>query len=158
MGPTGVRILAAPFIIGFVNKYKYSYPIYVAMTIGSTMYTFVDWRTRSDGTPTYVVAPKGDLWGSQETHDLSDVLREIVSETQSPRIVMDMHFSEYVNSTGWCVVLNAHLQAKEKDGGLSITNAGEKLRNALLINRLCYVFDVYHSVEDALEPTRLLKR
>jgi anti-sigma B factor antagonist len=87
----------------------------------------------------------------------SQVFHEKMDEQiQSGRkwIILDLSRVIGMSSTGLGILIWAHRTAKEKGVLLKIAHLSEKVRSVLQITRLNSVFEIYDSVEAAIQTTK----
>jgi anti-sigma B factor antagonist len=97
----------------------------------------------------WVLTPKRDLMGGEETRDLEQAIRE-VADAGPPRIVIDVGRISYLNSTGLGSLVSAHMACQNRQGFLRLSNTSKRIKNLFIITKLAFVFETFDSVEEAL--------
>ena len=97
----------------------------------------------------WVLTPKKDLMGGDETAELEQAIRSIGTEG-TPRIVIDFARVSYMNSTGLGMLVSAHMACRNREGVLRLANISKRINNVFLITKLAFVFDTFDSVEEAV--------
>jgi len=98
---------------------------------------------------TWVLTPRKDLMGGEETRVLEQAVREIVAEG-TPKIVCDLGRISYMNSTGLGSLVAAHMSCRNREGTLRLANISKRIRSIFLITKLAFVFETFDSVDEAL--------
>ena len=97
----------------------------------------------------WVLTPRKDLMGGEETRQLEQGIREIVAEGV-PRIVVDLGRISYLNSTGLGSLVAAHMSCQNRQGFLRLANISKRIHNLFIITKLAFVFETFDSVDEAL--------
>lgn len=66
------------------------------------------------------------------------------------RIVIDLQFVNYANSSGLGALVQAHLRAQELDGGMVLLNVSKRIANVLDITKLSQVFVTAETEDQAI--------
>jgi anti-sigma B factor antagonist len=98
---------------------------------------------------TWVLTPRKDLMGGEETAELGQVIKDIVA-AGVPRIVVDLGRISYLNSTGLGALVSAHMSCQNRQGFLRLANISKRIHNLFIITKLAFVFETFDSVEEAL--------
>jgi anti-sigma B factor antagonist len=98
----------------------------------------------------YVLTPRKNLQGGEETKDLQQAVTDIVAEG-TPRVVVDLGKISYLNSVGLGALVGAHTSCSNRQGWLRIARVGTRIKNLFLVTKLTLVFDSYDSVEEAID-------
>ena len=106
----------------------------------------VDIEKRGD---IFVLTPKKDLSGGEETRELERSIKEIV-EQGPPQIVVDLGRVSYINSAGLGSLVAAHTSCKNREGWMRLARTGKRIKNLFLITKLTFVFETFESVDDAV--------
>lgn len=97
----------------------------------------------------YVLTPRKNLSGGDETAELQAVVHEIV-EKGAPKIIVDLGNVSYINSTGLGALIAMHTSCKNRQGMLRLARIGKRIESLFLITKLSLVFETFDSVEGAL--------
>jgi anti-sigma B factor antagonist len=97
----------------------------------------------------WLLTPRKDLMGGEETRQLEQTVREIVAEGV-PKIAIDLGRISYMNSTGLGSLVAAHMSCQNRQGFLRLANTSKRIHNLFIITKLAFVFETFDSVEEAL--------
>ena len=105
-----------------------------------------------------VLEPVGRLVLGQESMDFRGKIREVLEKSDwikqkwgwKTRIVLDLGSLSFVDSAGLGALVAAHTSSKSRGTEIKLAHLTKKLRDALTISKLATVFDVYDSVEAAV--------
>ena len=105
-----------------------------------------------------VLEISGRLVLGQESMDFRGKIKEVLEKSDwikekwgwETRIVLDLGKLGFVDSAGLGALIAARTSAVSRGAGIKLANLTKKLRDALTITKLVTVFDVYDSVEAAV--------
>ena len=105
-----------------------------------------------------VLEISGRLVLGQESMDFRGKIKEVLEKSDwikekwgwETRIVLDLGKLSFVDSAGLGALIAARTSAVSRGAGIKLANLTKKLRDALTITKLVTVFDVYDSVEAAV--------
>ncbi len=97
----------------------------------------------------WVLTPRKDLSGGEETRDLESAIQEIISQGV-PQIVVDLGRVSYINSAGLGTLVALHTSCRNRQGFLRLAQIGKRIKNLFLITKLSFVFETFDSVDEAL--------
>jgi anti-sigma B factor antagonist len=105
-----------------------------------------------------VLEVSGRLVLGQESMDFRGKIREVLDKSDwikerwgwETRIVLDLGNLSFVDSAGLGALVTARTSAANRGAGIKLANLTRKMRDALTITKLVTVFDVYDSVEAAV--------
>ena len=105
-----------------------------------------------------VLEVSGRLVLGQESMDFRGKIREVLEKSDwikekwgwNTRIVLDLGNLGFVDSAGLGALIAARTSAANRGAGIKLANLTKKFRDALTITKLVTVFDVYDSVEAAV--------
>jgi anti-sigma B factor antagonist len=114
-----------------------------------------------------ILEPVGRLVLGQESMDFRGKVKEVLEKSDwvkerwgwETRIVLDLGNLSFVDSAGLGAIIAARTSAVNRGAGIKLANLTKKMRDALTITKLATVFDLYDSVEAAVnsypqaEPT-----
>ena len=114
-----------------------------------------------------VLEVSGRLVLGQESMDFRGKIKEVLDKSDwikerwgwETRMVLDLGNLSFIDSAGLGAVIAARTSCLSRGAGIKLANLTKKMRDALTITKLVTVFDVYDSVEAAVnsyptaEPT-----
>lgn len=106
-------------------------------------------KSTKNSSGVYIMVPKGRLTGGAETDELRKEIERILLEGNS-RLVVDLGETLYLNSTALGLFVSAHKKFLEKGGKMKLARVGKNIDNILVITKLSLVFEVFDSLEDAM--------
>ncbi len=100
----------------------------------------------------------GRLVLGQESMDFRGKVKEVLEKSDwvkekwgwNTRLVLDLGNVPFVDSAGLGALIAARTSAANRGAGIKLANLTKKIRDALSITKLVTVFDVYDSVEAAV--------
>jgi anti-sigma B factor antagonist len=100
----------------------------------------------------------GRLVLGQESMDFRGKIKEVLVKSDwikekwgwNTRIVLDLGKLSFVDSAGLGALIAARTSAHHRGAGMKLANLTKKMRDALIISKLATVFDLYDSVEAAV--------
>ena len=105
-----------------------------------------------------ILEPVGRLVLGQESMDFRGKIKEVLDKSDwikekwgwNTRIVLDLGSLGFVDSAGLGAVIAARTASHSRGATIKLANLTKKMRDALTITKLATVFDVYDSVEAAV--------
>jgi len=105
-----------------------------------------------------ILEPSGRLVLGQESMDFRGKVKEVLEKSDwikekwgwNTRIVLDLGSLSFVDSAGLGALIAARTSAINRGAEMKLANLTKKLRDALTITKLATVFDLYESVEAAV--------
>jgi len=105
-----------------------------------------------------ILEVSGRLVLGQESMDFRGKIREVLEKSDwikekwgwETRIVLDLGNLGFVDSAGLGAVIAARTSCVSRGAAIKLANLTKKMRDALAITKLVTVFDVYDSVEAAV--------
>ena len=105
-----------------------------------------------------ILEPSGRLVLGQESMDFRGKVKEVLEKSDwikerwgwNTRIVLDLGNLSFVDSAGLGALIAARTSVVNRGAGIKLANLTKKMRDALTITKLVTVFDVYDSVEAAV--------
>ncbi len=92
---------------------------------------------------------KGKLLGGPEATELNDSIKKYLEEGKK-NIVIDLSGVTYVNSTGMGTLIRNYTTVMNSGGKLKLASINERMRGLLSITKLNQIFEIYDTVEDAV--------
>lgn len=85
--------------------------------------------------------------------DNQEIIKEIEVKIQagSTVYVVDLSEMDYMNSSGLTFLISILTRARNAGGEVAIANLSDNIKKILLVTRLNNMFNVYSSVEEAIE-------
>lgn len=96
-----------------------------------------------------IFRPTGKLVGTGIS-ELRCLLSPHIEKDARPRVLIDFEHVHQIDSSGLGFLVQAHAQAKRKDGRIGFISAGKRIRNLLVLSRLAMIFELYDSEADAV--------
>jgi len=105
-----------------------------------------------------ILEVSGRLVLGQESMDFRGKIREVLEKSDwikerwgwNTRLVLDLGSLSFVDSAGLGALIAARTSALNRGAEMKLANLTKKLRDALTITKLATVFDLYDSVEAAV--------
>ena len=105
-----------------------------------------------------ILEPLGRSVLGQESMDFRGKAKEVLEKSDwikerwgwETRIVLDLGNLSFVDSAGLGALITARTSVVNRGAGIKLANLTKKIRDALTITKLVTVFDVYDSVEAAV--------
>ena len=105
-----------------------------------------------------VLELSGRLVLGQESMDFRGKIKEVLEKSDwikekwgwETRIVLDLGNLGFIDSAGLGALIAARTSVVNRGAGIKLANLTKKIRDALTITKLVTVFDVYDSVEAAV--------
>ena len=105
-----------------------------------------------------ILEPSGRLVLGQESMDFRGKFKEVLEKSDwikerwgwNTRLVLDLGSLSFVDSAGLGALIAARTSALNRGAEMKPANLTKKLRDALTITKLATVFDLYDSVEAAV--------
>ena len=112
-------------------------------------------RTVQSGTIA-IIEVRGSLVGDGDT----DLLREAVAdfiEQGIKSLVISLQKVTYVNSSGIGSIIAAHATYVKNGGEVKLSGISNSVQNLFVVTKLIDVFDVYETVDEAVQSFRKIK-
>jgi anti-sigma B factor antagonist len=105
-----------------------------------------------------ILEPAVRLVLGQESMDFRGKVKEVLEKSDwikerwgwNTRMVLDLGSLSFVDSAGLGALVSARIAAASRGAKMKLANLTKKMRDALAITKLATVFDVYDSVEAAV--------
>lgn len=92
---------------------------------------------------------KGNLIESPDATEFYNTLKNLIGENRI-KIIIDLRNISYVNSTGLSIIFQGNRMVNKAGGEFKLTGLNTKMKNLLNITRLDSIFDIYDSIEEAI--------
>src|SRR5437879_4519669 len=99
---------------------------------------------------------KGSLVGGDETDFLKNSVADFI-EQGNKCLVINLQKVNYMNSSGIGAVIAAHTSYMRNGGEIRLAGVSNSVQNLLVVTRLIDVFDVYETVDAAIESFIIVK-
>jgi anti-sigma B factor antagonist len=100
--------------------------------------------------PVVVVAPKGNLMGGPETLVVHEKVKELLGAKKT-KIIINLSDVSWINSSGLGMLMGCLTSIKNANGEMKLTGITDKVKNLFLITKLITLFDVFESVQEAVD-------
>jgi anti-sigma B factor antagonist len=105
-----------------------------------------------------ILEPSGRLVLGQESMDFRSKVREVLEKSDwvkerwgwNTRLVLDLGSLSFVDSAGLGAIIHARTAAASRGAEMKLANLTKKMRDSMTITKLATVFDLYDSVEAAV--------
>lgn len=97
-----------------------------------------------------IVEIKGNLMGGPDSQKFRDILRKLLNEGKR-KIVVDLKNVKIINSAGLGTLISGLTTMRNSGGDLRLANPNDKIESLLKITRLIKVFEIYNSIDEAIE-------
>jgi anti-sigma B factor antagonist len=96
-----------------------------------------------------VVELSGRVTLGDESNQLRTKIKAILAEGKK-RLVMDLGNVSYIDSAGLGTLVAGYTSSQNQGAGMKLANLTKRFREQLNITKLVTVFEVYSSVEEAI--------
>lgn len=103
-----------------------------------------------------ILEVKGTLLGDEETDQLRLAVADFI-EQGNKCLIVNLQKVNYLNSSGVGAIIAAHASYSKNGGEVCLTGVSDNVQNLLAITRLVDVFEVYESVDEAIESFAQIK-
>jgi len=97
-----------------------------------------------------VLEPVGKLLPGQAVGKLDEKLYALIGRGQN-RVIIDLGKTAQIGSWGISALLHHHMKFREIGGNLKLANLTKNIQQIIAITRLTLVFDVFDSLEQAVD-------
>jgi anti-sigma B factor antagonist len=97
-----------------------------------------------------VIELNGKVMGGPDAVDFRDTLKELIDEGKK-NVVLDLGNVSFMNSSGLGILIGGLTTMRNAGGDLRICNAMEKIESMLMVSQLNRVFELYSTLEEAVE-------
>lgn len=97
-----------------------------------------------------VLEPVGKIMGGHDAGELDDKLYTQLGKGQK-KVVIDLGKTPWIYSSSICILIHHFLKFKEIGGSLKLANLTEKTQHIMVMTKLIIVFEVYDSLQAALD-------
>lgn len=104
--------------------------------------------TEKDGIQ--VISVIGKMMGGPDTGELDERLYALLGRG-SDQAVVDLAQCEWINSSGLSILIHHYKKFRDAGGELKLANLTTKIERILVIARLTEVFQVFDSVDEAVD-------
>jgi len=99
---------------------------------------------------------KGKLLGGPGASEFNNTIRKYLNEGKK-NIIVDLSGVSYVNSSGMGMLIRNYTTVINSGGKLKLAAINEKMRGLLSITKLNRIFEIYNSVNEAVDSFSELK-
>ncbi len=100
-----------------------------------------------------VIELKGKLTGGPVSELLDNTLDNFISKGKK-NIVIDLSGIKFINSSGMGILISGYYKTKDNGGTLKLANITRKIEEILSITRLNQIFEIYNSVDEAVNSLK----
>lgn len=97
-----------------------------------------------------VVRLRGQFIGGDETDELRNFFNKM-AEANTSLLLVDLEKVTYLNSTALGVLISTHANFTKRNSKIALCNISKNIENIFVITKLTLVFDIYSTVEDAIQ-------
>ena len=97
-----------------------------------------------------VIEIKGSLVGDKETDQFRDSVNDFI-EQGNKCLVVNLGKVNYMNSSGIGALISAHTTYSKNGGVVKLAGLSNNVQNLLVVTKLIDIFDVYDSVDEAID-------
>ena len=97
-----------------------------------------------------VLEPVGKLMGGPDVGELDEKLYALLGRGQK-KVIIDLSKTAWISSSAISILIHHHTKFGEIGGKLKLANLTKKVQEIIVIAKLTLVFDVYDTLEEALE-------
>ena len=97
-----------------------------------------------------VVRPDNRLVGDKETDEFQAIVKQL-NEEQLGFVVVDLGAIDWISSPGIGALVDAHQRFAKRGAHVLLARVDKRINNLLIITKLSLVFDVFATVEAALD-------
>ena len=97
-----------------------------------------------------VLEPTGKIMPGANVGELDEKLYALLSKEQK-KVIVDFGKTPWISSSAISVLLHHFNKFKEIDGDLKLANLTEKIQEIISITKLTLIFDVYDTLESAVD-------
>jgi anti-sigma B factor antagonist len=97
-----------------------------------------------------VLSLKGKLLGYPETDELNDEIRGFLG-SGTKKIVIDMGGVSWLSSMGVGALMRSFTTVTNNSGSLKLARMTDKARGLFTMTQLIKVFDIYETIDEAIE-------
>ena len=96
-----------------------------------------------------VIELKGNVMGGPDAKKFRSTLKELIDEGKT-NVVLDLGKVKFMNSSGLGILIGGLTTMRNADGDLRICNTMERIESMLMVSQLNRVFELYSTVEEAV--------
>ena len=96
-----------------------------------------------------LISLTGKIMGGPEATEINEKFNQLIDDKKL-KIVIDLEYVEWMNSSGLGILIGAVSLFKNNDGQLRIINVSDRIQNLLKITKLAGIFETSSSLEEAI--------
>ncbi len=96
-----------------------------------------------------VIEPSGKLMGGPDTGELDEKLYALLGRGHH-KVVLDLGRTDWMNSSGIAILIHHWKKFNDAGGNLRLANLTKKIEKIMIIAKLTTVFEVFDSLDDAV--------
>jgi len=98
----------------------------------------------------YIIALQGKLVGFQEVEELNSHIRQL-KEQNINRVILNLQYLDWLGSIGLGALISFMTTMRNMGGDVRLSNLNEKLRSLLNMTKLDQVFQIFETVDLAVQ-------
>lgn len=99
---------------------------------------------------TVILELKGKLVGGPISGRINSTLNNLLDQGKK-KIVVDLSRVTSLNSSGMGTLISGYTMVKDSGGALKLANVTVKIQSLLSMTRLNQIFEIYNSVDEAVQ-------
>ena len=96
-----------------------------------------------------VMKLNGNIIGGPDATEFNNSIKQLITENKK-QLIVDLGNISYVNSTGLGIIFRGYKTLMDAKGEFKMASLNQKMKSLLSITKLDTIFDVYDSVEEAI--------
>jgi anti-sigma B factor antagonist len=97
-----------------------------------------------------VLEPAGKLMGGPDVGELDEKLYALLGKGQK-KVILDLRKTAWISSSAIMILIHHYSKFKGIGGNLKLANLTRKIQEIIAITKLTLVFEVYDTLEAALD-------
>lgn len=97
-----------------------------------------------------VIELSGKVMGGPDAVEFRDTLKKLIDEGKK-NVVLDLGKVKFMNSSGLGIIIGGLTTLRNAGGDLRICRAMDRIESLLMVSQLNRVFELYPTVEEAVE-------
>jgi len=98
-----------------------------------------------------IIYLSGGIMGGIAGVKLTEKFEELINEKRCQKIILDLKAVSWMNSSGLGIITSLLTEAKKLNVQFKLAGVTERIISLFMITKLLSVFDIYKTVEEAIE-------